>query len=427
MSLPNLSHISRDSWRTYLLAALFFLFPVALGLSNLVLLALIVLWLATWRQRKHWSIMRSTPIIWWLGGLYLMVLLGLTYTSASPDWYVLHLSKYARLLYAIVLICLIQGDERSQKVALMAFSAAMLIILASTWLNVWFLLPWSESQNLGWGKSHHVFGDYITQNVMMSFFAALALHRGMTAKAPVPRAAWLLITLLAVVSITHLSQGRTGYLLVIASLATYIAYSVRGKRLLVYMTGLLVAVSALLLTSDLVERRLQQAIEDVSDYKVDKTSSIGHRLRNYQTTASLIAGAPVIGHGTGAYHVEICTLLSGPVECQTYNWHPHNQFLFLGADHGLIGMALYLGIIATMYVMAWRSTSPTGRPLLAVLASILFLNSLFNSPLWSSRESQFFMYMLALLVCMVLQSGRPDRESEAGRESLTRPIDQKDR
>ncbi|HSX92576.1 MAG TPA: hypothetical protein VLG41_06635, partial [Hydrogenophaga sp.] len=65
-------------WRAYLLAALYFLFPIALGVSNLVLLVLLLLWLASWRHRETWALMRRTPIIWWLAGLYLLVLLGLT-------------------------------------------------------------------------------------------------------------------------------------------------------------------------------------------------------------------------------------------------------------------------------------------------------------------------------------------------------------
>ena len=96
--------LSAVPWRAYLLAALYFLFPIALGASNLVLLILLLLWLASWRHRETWTLMRHTPIVWWLAGLYLLVLLGLTYTSASPDWIILHLSKYARLLYAVALI-----------------------------------------------------------------------------------------------------------------------------------------------------------------------------------------------------------------------------------------------------------------------------------------------------------------------------------
>ena len=403
-------------WRAYLLAALYFLFPIALGVSNLVLLVLLLLWLASWRHRETWALMRRTPIIWWLAGLYLLVLLGLTYTSATSEWTTLHLSKYARLLYAVALIGLLWQDERAQKLALRGFVAAMLITLASTWLNVWFLLPWSVSQDLGWGVSHHVFGDYITQNVMMSFFAIVALHFGRTSTRPAVRVLWFLIAVLAMISITHLSKGRTGFVLVVIGLIAYVLATVRGRWLVLLLAGVVTVAGIAFASSDLLQARFTSAYQQALNYQADPLSAIGHRIHNYTTTAELIAQAPIIGHGTGAYHVRVCDVMPDPATCNTYTWHPHNQFLFLGADHGVIGMLLYGGIFACMYLVAWRSRSPIGRPLLLVLTTLMLLDSLVNSPLWSSRESQFFMYMLALFICIASSRGPLARQEPRATE-----------
>ncbi|NBY54424.1 MAG: hypothetical protein EBQ48_03545 [Betaproteobacteria bacterium] len=54
-----------------------------------------------------------------------------------------------------------------------------------------------------------------------------------------------------------------------------------------------------------------------------------------------------------------------------------------------------------MFVCAFRSGArPAARVMLFAFAVMLFINSFINSPLFSSRESQFFALMAALLIAM---------------------------
>lgn len=413
MNLRTLTTAPLQSWLTLLVGALFFAFPTLLGLANLAMLLLLITGLFLLRRVEVRAALLHTPVVWALVGLYAVVVLGVAYTPADTHWVGLHLSKYAKLLYAAMIIALLMGKGSVQKVALNAFVAAMLVTLASTWLNVWFLLPWSASQVTGWGKSHHVFGDYITQNVMMSFFCALTLHKAVQAPGLARRVAWAAVTLAAMLSVTHLSQGRSGYLLVLASLLTYALVVARGRWLLFAVTGVVVAGALTLAASDILQSRFTQALEEARMSDVNNESSIGHRLYNYKTTPKLIAEAPLFGHGTGAYHVEICRILDRPEQCEVFGWHPHNQFLFLAADHGLLGAALYLALIVGMLATALRSKDKTARALLAVLAAVMLVDSMINSPLWSARESHFFLYMLALLVAMC----HPSAETAVARAS----------
>lgn len=389
-----------DKNRLRIVQALYLSFPIALGLANLILAGLLIYWLWTLKIHQQWKKVLQLPISWALIGLYVVILVGLIYTPATSDWCSLHLGKYARLLYVIVLMCLLWGNSQAQKAALNGFCLAMLFILFSTWMNVWLILPWSETKTPGWGISHHVFGDYITQNVMMSFFAILMLHRALTVSATLHKVSCYLIFVLACISITHLSAGRTGYLMLGTALTVYFFISTQGRSLrlgaiLLICTGILAFA-----TSPVALSRLSSAIQEGQNFSSDKTSSIGHRLYNYAATPRLIAESPIIGHGTGSYHQEICRVLEPGTACSMYSWHPHNQFLFLGADHGVIGIAIFISIIVCMFIASAKSTDLDGKRLLATLAAMLLIDSLINSPLWSSRESHFFMYMMALLVCM---------------------------
>lgn len=395
-----LSSRKMEAWLVILFASVFFLFPTVLALSNIPLLLLLITFVFTCRGKGYWSVATSIPVFWVLLALFGLVLLGMTYTSGTQDWVMLHLSKYAKFVYAAILILILTRQPKIQKVALNAFNVALFFILISTWLNIWFLLPWSVTQETGWGKTHHVFGDYITQNVMMAFFTVIAVHRAAEAGWWRPRLFWICTAILAAFSISHLSQGRTGLVLLTVGLTGYALAAARGKWLVRSLLGVVLLITVAFGSSTMLQSRFNQAIDEAQRHDDDPMSSIGHRLYNYKITPQLIAEKPLFGHGTGAYHTEICRLVEKPEWCEIFRWHPHNQFLFFGADHGLLGIAVYGLLILMIYRTALRSPDRDAKVLLFALASILLFDSLINSPFYSSRESQFFAYMLALLVSM---------------------------
>lgn len=390
----------------WLVPALFLLFPVAMALSNVVLLLVLIGFAVTFSsvylKRDAWS----WPAIW-LMALFGMVLVGMLYTPAPWHWVSVNLGKYAKFAYAVVLMLLLARFPQWQKRALWAFVVAMLFIVASTWLNVWFVLPWSTTKTPGWGLTHHVFGDYITQNVMVSFLVVFALTKVQRPWLSRMSLVWLLVAALGVVSITHLSSGRTGVVLLLAGLVSWMLVRWGGKKLWIGLPVLVLLVAGVLASSSVMRERIALGWTEFAKRDVDVMSSIGHRAYNYRTVPKMMAESPIVGHGTGAYHTEVCRFLEKPEWCDTFRWHPHNQFLFFGADHGLIGVLLYAALLLSLYRVAMRSDHAQAKVLLVSLTSILLVDSMINSPLFSSRESHFFLFMMALLVAM---NRRPDPE-----------------
>jgi len=398
----------------WLIPGLYLTFSTALGLSNVLMLLILIGFVATankgYLEKERWPM----PAVWLLA-LYAMVLLGMLYTPAPWEWSSLNWGKYTKFVYAIVLMLLLHGRADWQRRSLLAFEIGMLFILASTWLNIWFILPWSATKQTGWGVSHHVMYDYIVQNVMMGFFVVYALSKLSSEASRVWNASYAVIALMALLSVTHLSTGRTGLIVVAGALAAFLFARIGLRRALVAVPILLIGLGALLMTSDVMLSRFQKATTELQNIDNDRFSSIGHRAYNYKTTPRLIAERPLLGRGTGAYHTEICRVLDDPNDCATFRWHSHNQFLFFGADHGLVGIAFYILLIISAARVAWRSQSQPHRLMLFGLLGALVSDSLINSPLFSARESHFFLYMLALLVVMcrdtqVGMATRPPRD-----------------
>lgn len=386
----------------WLIPAIYLTFTTAYALSNVFLVLVLLLFVLTFNRQYLDEERWSAPALWLLA-LWLLIVAGMFYTPAPWFWSSINLGKYSKMAYVIPIMLVLHDRPDWQTRALHAFAIGMTFVLLSTWLNIWFVLPWSSSKAPGWGVSHHVMYDYIIQNVMMSFYVVYALVKANEGSPVLQKAVWWLLALMGVISITHLSQGRTGVAVLLPALLAYAVSQWGGRKTLLVLPLLAIAIAAAALSSSVMRARIDQAQTEFLNRNEDVFSSIGHRLYNWKTTPKLIAENPVFGSGTGAYHTEICRFMDKPEWCDTFRWHTHNQYLFFAADHGLIGVCLYVALIASLFWVAYRTDRPQARTLLYALASILSINSLINSPMFSAKESEFFLYMMVLLTTICRQ------------------------
>jgi O-antigen ligase len=378
------------------LVAGFLLFPVAFAMGNVFIAVAFVLSLAAGAYRTRWQSVRQIPAVWWALGLYAVVLVGLAYSPAPWADARVPLSKYGKLLALPVLLSLLM-EPLWRRRCFGAFMLGMGFILASVYANVFWLLPWSTTQNLGWGQDHTVIGDYITQNVMMAFFVIASLSQAQRAVDRRIRMGWWFVALAAGVAVTQLSEGRTGYLLLIVAVATYVFFALKGRLRWGVLAGLIVAIALALATSTTVRERVELGVhEAMGSDSMATLTSIGGRVNFWRKTLEFIGEKPALGWGTGNYHGTWCARVTEPGWCWFGGWHPHNQYLFFWMENGLPGLLFYLLLVSST---AWaaRRAEPVDRPLLWGFAAIFVVNSLINSPLFSGRESHFFVMLLVLL------------------------------
>ena len=377
----------------------FLTFPVALGLANTLLAVALLGWVLAGGYKQRFIAIKKNSLSLPLFLLYAWILIGGIYADALFDNVLLHYSKYSKLLLAVLLISLLD-DVKWRRRCWLVFSLSMLFILVSVYANIWFTLPWSATNARGWGVDHHVIGDYITQNVMMSFFVILLVQYARSEKALVYKCVLYTIAFLAVLSITHLSLGRTGYvLLAVASLVFAIVTTPPRRRLMVVgLVGCLLLVA--LFTSKIITQRFELAVVEAKRSDVDYVSSIGHRLYNYKKTPELILKNPILGSGTGSYHTQICKVIDDPEMCYEYHWHPHNQYIFFWVNNGIIGVGLFIFLIFRFAKIGAQAQKNEAVVFWSFLA-ILVVDSMFNSPLWSARENHFFVFMMALMSASV--------------------------
>jgi len=407
MQKENIYFFKLQQVTHFSLVALFLAFPISLSLGYILMAWAFFLWLVSGHIASSLILLRSNPAACAALALFGVVMLGIFYGPAPWQDVQIHLEKYVKLIMVAVLFFLLANQPKWQVNCLNGFAAAMAFIAISSLLNVWLQLPWSETQNQGWGVNHHVVGDHITQNVMMSLFALLALLRIFSESDKIQKVLWISLFTIATISITHLSTGRTGYVLLASVLAVFVAVHFRGRTLIAAATATILATALVLLTSEVMQARIQLAWLEALHHQSDNTSSIGHRIYNLTTTSQMFLERPWLGWGTGAYHTEICRFIGNPDQCAIFSWHPHNQYLFLAANHGVLGLAIFLFFLISLAWQALRSVNHQAKVMLLGLCVLLFTNSLFNSPLWSARESGFFIFLAGLLLSMAWNQRQP--------------------
>jgi O-antigen ligase len=140
----------------------------------------------------------------------------------------------------------------------------------------------------------------------------------------------------------------------------------------------------------------QSRLSGVSQELKDPNSSSGLRMGFYKNCIQLIEKHPILGVGTGAFKSEYRDQI-GNIEGLQATSNPHNQYLLVGVETGLIGLFVFLGFLFSGWRISSRLTLENVY-LTQGLVVLFSLGCLFNSLLFDAGEGRFSCTLLAVLV-----------------------------
>ena len=369
----------------------------SMALASLGTVLTLLFWLLSFDWMRHWNRLVKLPVFWPLIAIPLLVVISTLYSIAPLDYAYRYYGVYSRFFIILIIIKVIDTAVW-QKRCWIGFFAGAAVTLISTYLGIWFVLPWSQSQTTGLGVNHSVFYDYIAQGVMTSFLAVVAFSHVLTQKNMNIKISWVIILVLSIFSITHLLMGRTGQIVCLVALLgmVFIALPIRHALMI---TGILLLIGAgLVISSPLLLDRFTLIFTEVQAFQLgqDMTSG-GARLAMWRASWEFYWDQPIFGHGTGSYRWLAEGVFTDPVMCKISCVHPHNQFLFFGVEHGIFGILAYsfliIGAIRVAMVVERQY-----KLIIMGLVSIIFVDSFINSPFWISSERNFYMAVFGLVM-----------------------------
>jgi O-antigen ligase len=374
--------IKAGSWAISLfVVAIYFSTSLAIILSGLLGL----LWLFSGQYKTLPEMLKNN----WVAAssllLFAFFMVGLSYSSVSNIEALSMLSKYRELLF-IPLLTVFLSTERTRYWAWNAFIISSVLILVISYLMHFGILNLNH-------QGDPAFKSRITHSIFISFFGFFCAHKAYDGKA-YQKLYWLLFIACAY-NLFFIVEGRTGQLIAV-SLVLLFAVQRFTKQGLV-MTALVVGILMLLFLnySDKATRFNEGVVNMQSDLKPgpeQSQTSMGQRYMFWRYTLKLIAEKPLFGHGTGSFAKEYERIASSETMMAK---NPHNEFLMVSVQLGVVGLVIYLGFLASQYYLSKRLPHQEKYVAQGLLLTLI-ITSLFNTPIMDHAEGHWFVMIIAL-------------------------------
>ncbi|HQB40084.1 MAG TPA: O-antigen ligase family protein [Deltaproteobacteria bacterium] len=370
--MTDIRNIDHYSYKILIILVCLSFFAFAIGTAPLSIASLSALgvWLLSgicYRDRQAWISQQ------WLVPLVLLIMLpwfGMLWSDAP-----MHKLNFAQRshfwLFALVAATTIRTEQVLNKVVVcyiagMVFTALPILLYSFSLTPSMYFMTKIAAQG------------YITYSLLIVI--AIALLAFFYREATDLKSRFLIFSLimLLVLTVTQLS-GRSGYIS-LALLSPWIFLKMFGRRRLLPILAAMTIVLALLASSQKVRDRLALIPQEAARYEAgDRTeTSVGARIQMLKDGWTVFMRHPLAGAGTaGLWHE---TNLMRPGHGIS---HPHNSYLYVAANYGLIGIGLYAWLFFITIRRAWHARDSLAGHTILAFVSVIMIGSLTDTQILS--------------------------------------------
>ena len=369
--------------------------PISIAIDNLLLAIVLLTWLIGGQLRTKLRVALHNPVYRAAALLFGVLLLGLLYGSAGWNDARLHISKYLELAL-IPVIGWAFMDEKNRGAGLRVFAGALFTVLVLSYAFKGGVLPPNPWMH-GNPQTPLVFKLRLTHNILMAFAAFVFAWLALSAGSRRSKLLWSAASALAVVNVTLMIDGVTGYL-VLGALTLLLGWQhARFKGIGITVASAALALGVLMVVPSAFQTRTQQVIGELQreDATRPATTSAGFRMEFYRNTLALVARNPIFGSGTGSFPALYAEQVKGSGRVATRN--PHNEFLLLTVQTGIFGLGAFLWLLWQQWRYAPSLPTPMERGLARGLVITMIIVCLLNCALLDHTEGLLYAWLTALL------------------------------
>lgn len=275
------------------------------------------------------------------------------------------------------------------------FVWASVLVAGLTVLDRFHPLPAS----VFWDSTVQAMGNQrIVTSLLLALGVALALIEAADAQqTPTRRVLWLLAAVVTALALT-LQDRRTGMVALPVLLAALAVSRQRTRPHAVWRSAALLGGVALLAAltwqqSTSVRARFDEGLGELRAYQPTGVvaTSWGMRMRMIDVTLDMVREKPLLGHGLGSWLTQWRQRTQGGGQLLEAQMTPHNEYLLITEQAGLVGLAVWLAVLATFLATAWRA-GRAGEAALMVFVALAW-SALFSVAI---RDAKFAMSLLTL-------------------------------
>jgi len=265
------------------------------------------------------------------------------------------------------------------------------------------LLTHTQISNLGPAISVR---NYVTQSMTFSvgvFSAAMLLKQSNVLSSS--RKGFLLVSIFLLASnALFVMMGRSAYLVMaMCGVAYALSFMPKERFGIKHLAAVVLPIAAICIAVLLIpisRERLQLGLNQAEHYQTEPgVTSVGIRIIFLENTLKIIEKHPLFGVGTGGFRAAYVQQVADVKGWQaTSTTDPHNQFLKIFAEQGIVGLAIFLVFIASAF---WQRAAEPFRILgLGVLCGWC-ATSLFNSHFSTFSEGRFIFIWCGIMLSTV--------------------------
>lgn len=369
--------------------------PISIAADNTFLAVMLLAWLAGRQFRDKLQLALSHPVCRAALALFAVLVAGCFYGTANPVDAKSYLLKYLDLaLIPLLAWSFLCARHRELGVRMLAAGLSVVLILSCA-LKAGLLPPnpWMH----GTAESPVVFKLRLTQNILMAFAAFLFAWLHCSAVTREMKTVWAGLCALAVVNITMMVEGVTGYILLVTLLLLFGWQRAKIRGIGIAILAACVALALLATVPGPMQTRLNGVVSEIKTESGDRpaTTSTGFRLEFYRNTLELIKKHPVAGTGTGSFPTVYADQVRG--SGQNLSRNPHNEFMLLTVQTGIFGLGAFLWLLWQQWRYAPQLPTPMERGLAQGLVVTMVIVGMLNSALLDHTEGLLYAWLTALL------------------------------
>ena len=303
----------------------------------------------------------------------------------------------------IVLLWPLFSDSVFSRRAMWALFGTVIVLATVNLLLV--LVGFLPPGKYFWPTAPHMYGQTLVGLIFL--LAQMQLVR--------PKFSWQIAVpmLLLIASLFIASERRTGYLQLAAGFVVWGALNYKrlfvGKyKWWIALGGVAVFIAASL--SPVVQSRMAMALLEINQYldqssleRANNATSVGIRMQFYVSAWAVVIQHVWIGVGSIDFPVlfqQMNAGMGGVTNLSVFT-NPHNEYIYILATKGIVGLVLYLAIFAQACRLALSKTDEVQRIGLLMFVFLFMLSITTNSMMIDMEEGHFTMLVLLIFLAPV--------------------------
>jgi O-antigen ligase len=354
-------------------------------LTNLFELTLFGLFIFNPQLRDRFMTAMSQPMVKATLLFYLILLIDTTYSIESWKESLGSFWGWRKIMILPISVALFDETAWKDKLGII-FAKALTFAALLSYVSKFLQFQVHHSYPIG-----IIIRNHATQGIMFSIAAfcfALLLTFKTETLTKVQKWFYSLSVLILVSNVVYITPGRSGYLaLVVLSLTLLLTYMYMQKKFIVPLL-VIALIPLILLSSANVKQRVSQGVNEAEQFQTKaEATSMGIRMVLWNNTIKLIKERPLFGYGTGAFEKAYTPKVENePKWKQDIKHDPHNQYLKIATEQGLVGLAFFLWMIFSFF----KQDVDTTHRLLGIGVLLVWCgNSLFSSHFSTFSEGRF--------------------------------------